>query len=190
MVVNSSVTPSLSIAAAANPICSGGSLSLTASPTNGGSAPTYQWKKNGTNITGATGLTYSTTTALNGDVFSCVMTANNACQTSSSATSNNVTAQVTSSITPTASITASSTTVCSGGSVTFTAAPTNGGTTPSYQWKVNGSNVGTNSPTYSTSTLVNGNTVSCVMTSNSSCATTGAGLFCLKWARRSGGLPA
>jgi hypothetical protein len=170
MVVNSSVTPSLSIAAAANPICSGGSLSLTASPTNGGSAPTYQWKKNGTNITGATGLTYSTTTALNGDVFSCVMTANNACQTSSSATSNNVTAQVTSSIIPTASITASSTTVCSGGSVTFTAAPTNGGTTPSYQWKVNGVNSGTNASTFTTTTLTNGAVVTVVMTSNASCA--------------------
>lgn len=55
--------------------------------------------------------------------------------------------------------------ICEGTSVTFTATPVNGGTAPTYQWKVNGSNVGTGS-TYTTMTLVNGDEVECVMTSN------------------------
>ena len=52
----------------------------------------------------------------------------------------------------------------SGTTITFTATPVNGGS-PSYQWKVNGGNVGTNSNTYASSSLVTGDAVLCVMTS-------------------------
>ena len=59
--------------------------------------------------------------------------------------------------------------ICSGTSVTFTAISVNGGTSPVYQWKINGANVGTNSNTYTTSTLANGDQVSCELTSNAAC---------------------
>ena len=62
-------------------------------------------------------------------------------------------------------------TICAGTSVTFTATPTNGGTSPSYQWKLNGTNVGTNSNTYTTTSLVNSDAVTVVMTSNAVCTT-------------------
>lgn len=61
-------------------------------------------------------------------------------------------------------------TICAGTSVTFTATPTVGGASPSYQWKLNGVNVGSNSPNYTNAALANGNTISCVLTSNSPCA--------------------
>ena len=56
--------------------------------------------------------------------------------------------------------------VCTGTSVMFTANPVNGGITPSYQWKKNNVNVGTNSPTYSTTGLLANDVVKCVMTSS------------------------
>ena len=68
------------------------------------------------------------------------------------------------------SITASSNPFCPGSSVTFTATPSNGGTTPTYQWKVNGANVGINSNTYSYNP-VNNDSVHCIMTSNLACVT-------------------
>ncbi len=60
--------------------------------------------------------------------------------------------------------------VCSGTSVTYTAIPVNGGANPIYQWKVNGTNVGTNSASYSY-TPADGDVVSCVMVSDALCAT-------------------
>lgn len=60
--------------------------------------------------------------------------------------------------------------ICAGISVTFTATPTNGGTTPVYQWKLNGLNAGTNNPVYTNSALANNDVVSCLMTSSAPCA--------------------
>ncbi len=62
--------------------------------------------------------------------------------------------------------------ICAGTTVTFTAAPINGGTTPAYQWYLNGSPVGSNSPTYSNSSLTNGSQVYVVLTSNAPCLIT------------------
>jgi hypothetical protein len=52
--------------------------------------------------------------------------------------------------------------------VTFTASAVNGGTAPAYQWKVNGANAGTNSDSF-TYIPVDGDLVSCVVTSGSLC---------------------
>jgi hypothetical protein len=64
--------------------------------------------------------------------------------------------------------------MCSGTSITFTSIPINGGSSPSYLWQVNGINTGTNSTnnTYTSTTLNNGDAVTCIMTpSNLSCVT-------------------
>ncbi len=57
-----------------------------------------------------------------------------------------------------------------GTTVTFTANPVNEGPGPVYQWKVNGNNVGTNSPGFASGSFVNGDVVSVTMTANATCA--------------------
>ena len=169
MIVNPVVTPSVSIIASpGNTICAGTNVTFTATPTNGGT-PSYQWKLNGNNV-GTNSATYQNSTLVNGDVVTCVMTSSLACVSSNPVTSNAITITVTPNITPTVSIAAApGNTICAGTNVTFTATPTNGGT-PTYQWKLNGNNVGTNSATYQNSTLVNGDVITCVMTSSLACA--------------------
>jgi gliding motility-associated-like protein len=61
--------------------------------------------------------------------------------------------------------------ICPGTSVLFTATPANGGTTPAYQWRLNGSNVGTGAPTYTNSSLATGDQVNVILTSSLRCTT-------------------
>ena len=169
---SAAVTPAISITqtTGTNPICAGANATFTATPVNGGATPAYQWKVNGVNV-GTNSSTFTTTTLTNGQVVTCVLTSNHPCASPATATSNSIVMTVNPSGAAAVSITANpSAIICTGNSVTFTATPTNGGTAPAYQWKVNGVNVGTNSPTYTTTTLTNGQTVTCEITSNNPCA--------------------
>lgn len=169
--VNALVTPSVSISAnPGNTICSGTNVIFTAVPTHGGASPSYQWKLNGNDV-GTNSDTYSDSSLADGDMITCVMNSNASCTSTSSATSNSITINVTSTVTPAVTISSGSgLTVCGGTDVTFTATPVNGGSTPSFQWKLNGNNAGTNSDTYSNNSLANQDVVTCIMTSSNSCA--------------------
>jgi hypothetical protein len=170
MVVSGSVTPSVSISAnPGNTICTGTNVTFTATPTNGGT-PSYQWKLNGNNV-GTNSNTYQNSALLNGDVVTVVMTSSLACANPTTATSNAITMVVTGSVIPSVSISANpGNTICAGTNVSFTATPTNGGT-PSYQWTLNGGNVGTNSAIYQNAALSNNDVVTVVMTSSLTCVT-------------------
>lgn len=157
-------TPTLSIAASINNICSGTSVNYTATTTNQGANPGYQWKVNGTNA--GTGVLFNYTPA-NGDTITCTLT-NTDCFTPTTANSNTITMQVTPTVTAGIIISASTTSSCEGSMVSYTAAITNGGTTPAYQWKVNGVNAGTNAASLDY-TPDNGDTITCELTSNATC---------------------
>ncbi len=66
-------------------------------------------------------------------------------------------------------ITTASATACYGTNVTYTATVTAGGSSPVYQWKKNGVNVGTNSSIYVNTSVTKTDTVWCDVISSSSC---------------------
>ena len=166
MTVNPLQPVSVNVAPSQNPVCAGLSVTFTATPTNGGTSPSYQWKVNGTGF-GANSSTY-TYTPVNGDMVTCLLTSNATCTTGNPATSNTVTMTVNLNLAVSVSISASSNPFCLGSSVTFTATPTNGGNSPSYQWKINGTGVGTNSSTY-TYVPSNNDVVTCDLNSSIAC---------------------
>lgn len=171
MIVTPSVTPDVTIAAApGNSICQGTSVTYTATPTNGGTIPSYAWYK-GNNPVGTNSISYTDNGIVNGDLISCIMTTTANCATKPTDTSNIVTMAVNPAVTPTVSISANpGTTVTATQTVTFTATVTNGGTTPVYQWKKNGVNVGTSANTYVSNSFVNGDSITCTVHSTELCA--------------------
>lgn len=72
---------------------------------------------------------------------------------------------------PQVSITASKTIICQGDSVLFQATPQDGGSVPTYVWKINGNAIPiSNNPFFKRANLANGDVVTCSLTSNALCA--------------------
>lgn len=168
--VNAPITPSVSIGASQNNVCVGTNITFTATPTNGGSAPSYNWMVNGSSVLNGP-ATYSTTSLADGDVVTCEITNGDACVSTCCVLSNSITMNFTSPVTPSVSATASASTICAGESVNFNATGVHLGSSPMYQWKLNGNNVGTNSSSYTNSSLVNGDVVLVEVTSSETCVT-------------------
>ena len=168
MTVNPNLPVSVAVSASSNPVCKGSSVTFTATPTNGGNSPQYQWKVNGANV-GSGNPVYSYVPA-NGDMVSCVLTSSEPCTSNNPASSAQIQMVVNNSMPAGVSIVANPNPFCPGTAVNYIAIPVNGGTSPSYQWKVNGNNAGTNSPNFSYSPQP-GDSIWCIMTSNFSCVT-------------------
>lgn len=171
MTVTSVVTPSVSIVSStsSDSSCADYPVTFTAIPVNGGSAPTYTWTRNGINV--ATGPTFTFIPA-SGDVLYVTMTSSLPCALGDSVASSHHILHTVPLLTPTVTIHAHpGLSAPVGVADTFTATVINGGTSPSYQWKVNGTSVpGATSAVFITSALASGDVVSCYVTSGGLCS--------------------
>lgn len=176
ILVNPLLVPSVTLAAdKSTTICAGTTIKITATPTNGGTSPVYQWRVNGVN-TGAPTTTASLTRSnfSNGDVISVLLKSNAICATPDSAKStSNISLTVNPLLTPAVTISSAKTTVCANEEITVTATPVNPGTSPTYQWFVNGvkSGVASSSNVFKSTSLTTGSIISVTLKSNAICAT-------------------
>lgn len=171
MQVSPVATTSISISAnPGNVICSGTSVTFTATAVNGGISPTYVWKRNGV-IVGTNAAIYTDAGLDSNDVITCELTSDIICATPTTAISNAITVIVNQTVVPIVALaTTSGTSICAGSNATFFAQPINGGTKPHYQWYINSNPVGTDSSKFSTTSFNNNDALVCVMTSNALCA--------------------
>src|SRR5205823_5951872 len=123
-------------------VCSGVPVTFSVAG-SGVPAPTFQWRRNGTSIPGATGASYMIASVSAGDAgsYDCVLS--NAC---GSATSN--AAVLTVNTPPVVTSQPSSQTVCAGLPVTFTVSGS-GNPAPAFQWRRKGTAIpGATGPSY------------------------------------------
>jgi hypothetical protein len=168
--VTPSVTPGISINS--NPvitICEGTRLNFQTIRTGGGTAPTYQWRINGTPVTGATDTSFTYNSFADGDTLTVSMSTNATCATLPQAASNKVSITVRDTVHPKVTIYSSS--VLAGQPITFSAVHSGGGETPVYQWRLNNVDIpGASEDTYLSPALAAGDRISIRMQSYAECA--------------------
>lgn len=167
----SPVTPTISIDASNVSVCEGQSVTFSATSTNGGGSPTYQWMINGASV-GTNSPNFSSATLSDNDMVSCQLTSSISCVSANNIASNVIAMNIDPVLNPNLTISQSANQICAGDPINFSSVLTGGGTSPVYKWFVNNELVGTNSPTFSSTTLENGDAVYCVVFTNSPCAIT------------------
>jgi gliding motility-associated-like protein len=151
-----------------SPVCTGGQLILSAPPKPG---TTYFIENPVAGLGGgqyASTAVFNNVTAAYSGTWIAVASDVNGCTSDTAST----TVVINPTLTPTATITASATNICTGTQVTFTATAINAGNSPTYQWLLNGKKVGPNGPVYSSSSFVNNDAISCVVSASGPCVGT------------------
>ena len=169
MTVNPLMAPSVSITSIHHDTtCVGDTVQFAAVPVYGGTAPTFLWTQNGVNV--ATGP-YYIYVPHNNDTLIVTMTSNYPCLITPVAVSNLFIMQVDVPTTNSLSVSVTQSAVLAGRADTFTAVATGAGSSPAFQWYINGNPVaGATAYRYITDTLRDGQIVSCLETSNFLCS--------------------
>ena len=151
-------------------ICPGSPVDFSISGmVNQGTQPAFAWLVNSTLV--STNSSFSSSSLNNNDVVTCQLTSSLECVSNNPVSSEPFTANIGPNLPVSVSLSASANPVSAGTQVTFTATPTNGGVTPSYEWHVNGMMIpDATSSTYSF-IPANNDMVVCIMTSNATCTT-------------------
>jgi hypothetical protein len=177
MTVTPAISSTVNISSPSLIVCSGASVIFTATPTNGGTNPSYQWQVNSIN-TGANSDTFVTSSLTNASQVKVILTSNIGCATTTTVTSNIITLTVGNNI-ATGIVITGNTTVSAGQNSLLTSALVNGGATPLYQWQDSTAThswqnvVTATTATLSYTPVETGNKIRCLLTSDASCVNPG-----------------
>lgn len=161
--IKENLSPTVRITASHTQVCSATSVRFAASVENGGTAPEFRWLVNGVeaNEKAAT-FVHPATKA--GDVIHCFYSDASGCIAGGKVASNNITIGFSAQPAAAVSIQGPGSPICSGTTTSFNAIAVNAGTDPVFQWKVNNLATGTNSSTFSSAVLTDGDLVTCTVT--------------------------
>jgi len=181
--VNAIRAPSVSLTSSTTSVCQNNSIKFTATPIFGGSGPSYKWFVDNSEIYNETNNIFEPNFTSSGvKLVRVEMISNVTCvDPTKNPASKELTVTINPTITPSLTLTPSTTNICQGESIIFNVAPTNEGTTPTYQWYVDNVPKGGNSDSFTYNSFVyltNSNPystsiVKLVMTSNAACTDPG-----------------
>ncbi len=129
----------------------------------------YQWFVNDMPV-GTNNSDFVLTNIVDGNMVHCEATSTFNCLANSLAVSNSVTITVTPRPVVDILIVANPNPVCPGDNIVFSTVTMNEGLQPNYEWQVNGVTVGNNFPFYAQMGLMAGDTVTCSLQSENTCA--------------------
>ncbi len=168
--ISSAPVPSVTITASQTDMCPGEAVTISVNDsTNGGPDPTFAWTINGNSVAGDVNeITLDTLTSSSS--VGITMTSSEACATPGSV-SDNITITVGVGVIPSVVITADQTNICNGNLVSFNITEINNeGSSPLYEWLINGIS-SSNTTTFDSDNLQDGDIVSLLVTSSEDCAT-------------------
>jgi hypothetical protein len=169
MNIVSELNPTIAISASDTVLCAGDVVTFSANAANAGNTPTFQWYVNGNATENTSDLTLTINDVVN---IACGVTSSLSCATAGEVTSAAIDLVPAPVTTPVITMVATNTTITAGQSVTFTATAENVGPNPTYRWYINGIWVNSASgPTFTTSTIGDGQSVTCEVTSSAPCNT-------------------
>lgn len=167
--VYTSNPPTVNITTSDTNVCAGSSVQFNVEVSSQPPNSYVDWYVNDVRV--AYNSSYITDSLKDGDIVYCsyFYYPSSACG-SYNIKSNKITIHVVNPINSSISISATQDTACKGTLITFTASTINQGINATYNWYLNGTNVGANQKTYSSATLNNNANIYCVLKTNSVCA--------------------
>jgi hypothetical protein len=169
MTVTPNELPTVNISSSrGDTLCAGTPVIITATPAFGGTSPVYTWYLNSVLVD--SGSTYAVIPTDSNNIV-VTMTSNYPCSISSTVSSNDILMHVFPNYLPSVVISAvPGNYIYTGESVTFNTTVTDGGPTPQYQWLKNGAIItGATSASFTSSTLSNLDSISCVVKGTGVC---------------------
>jgi gliding motility-associated-like protein len=155
--------PAVQISSSSTFLCNCAPAQFTVTVTGGGTEPAYQWMIDGV-IQGTNSESFLSASLLPTDVVECQYFDSSGCVANAPVVSNSISLTPGTGASVSVSISGPLDSVCAGSPDTIAASAVNAGANPTYQWQVNGGDVGSNSSTYTSSGLANGDVVTCIVT--------------------------
>ena len=163
------VNPTINITASQTTICLGDEITFTVAGASWGQDFELQWQVDGEDV-GDGSMIFISSDLTDGQQVTCILTSSMECAEPQIVTATPVQITIETPPVATLQITASETEICLGTVVEFSASGINWGSDPVFEWYINGNPIGYNMVSFMSTTLLDGQVITCSITNTDACS--------------------